>query len=123
MCSVGGFGGRDWGVFRQSKETARYFPAYCRQASARALAFFQLEHSEPFQVSDTLTRASNGMCLDIPNVDNIELKNGIPLQIYECGEWNAGWVIQHFKNDLHDGWGSWVIDGNSAQKWTINQYY
>ena len=28
--------------FRHPKETARYFPAYCRQASARALAFFQL---------------------------------------------------------------------------------
>ena len=43
----------------------------------------------------------NGMCLDIPDVENIQLENGIGLQIWECGEWNAGWVASTVTNPEH----------------------
>ena len=43
------------------------------------------------QLDSTMERGRDWMCLDIPGGEG-NIENGIGLQIWECGDYNTGWV-------------------------------
>ena len=79
--------------------------------SVRSAAAFRADtgRTDPQQIilfgSKERQETPSGMCLDIPGEYLPEnggtLENGIGLQIWECGEWNSGWVASTVTNPEH----------------------
>merc|ERR1719443_2679187 len=90
-----------------------------------------------------MERAREWMCLDIPDVENIQLENGIGLQIWECGDWNHGWRFSEWDGrpwglewkdsgfcvDAHSGGAGgaegvqlvlWECNGNADEQWVYD---